>query len=78
MKVIKNNFWLGEIQTPPVLMDCPSAPLSKKCALLLKWVKNLIQFFQFVYEILDYESKLLEIKTSTFPWVQFSEKTYLC
>ena len=28
------------------------------------------------YELLDYKSKLLLIKTSFFPWVQFSEKAY--
>ena len=28
------------------------------------------------YEILVYQSKLSQIKTSTFPWVQFSEKGY--
>ena len=77
MKLIKNNFWLGGIPTPPVLLDCPSALLSNKDALLLKRENNLIQFFQFGYETLDYESKLLQIKTSYFPWVQFSEKTYV-
>ena len=70
----QNNFWLGGIQTPTVLLDCPCALLSNKGALLLKREKNLIQFFQFGYEILDYKSKLLQIKTSTFPWAQFSEK----
>ena len=36
MKFIKNNFHLGGIQRPPVLLDCPSALLSNNNALLLK------------------------------------------
>ena len=36
MKLIKNNFQLGGIQPPPVVLDCPSALLSNKVALLLK------------------------------------------
>ena len=67
MKLIKNNFSLGGIQTPSVFLDCPSALLSNKGTLLLKRENNLIQFFHSIrYGILDYESKLLQIKTSTF------------
>ena len=59
MKLIKNNFQLGGIQPPPALLDCPSALFSNKSALLLKLraflENNLIQFFHFSYEILDYE-----------------------
>ena len=29
------------------------------------------------YEILVYKSKLSQFKTSTFPWVQFSEKWHV-
>ena len=36
MKLIKNNFWLGRIQSLLVILDCPSALLSNKGALLLK------------------------------------------
>ena len=36
MKFIKNNFRLGRIQPAPLLLDCPSALLSNKGALLLK------------------------------------------
>ena len=36
MKLIKNNFRLVGIQPPPVLLDCLSALLSNKGALLLK------------------------------------------
>ena len=35
MKLIKNNFRLAGIQPPPVLLDCLSALLSNKGALLL-------------------------------------------
>ena len=36
MKLIKNNDQLGEIQTPHVLLDCPTALFSNKGAPLLK------------------------------------------
>ena len=36
MKLIRNNFRLGGIQPPLVLLYCPSALLSNKGALLLK------------------------------------------
>ena len=36
MKLVKNNFQLGAIQLPPVLLDCPNTLLSIKGALLLK------------------------------------------
>ena len=77
MKLTKNNFRLGGIQTPPVFLDCPRALLSNKDALLLKQENNLIQFFQFSYEIPDYESKLLQIKTSYFHEFNFLKK-HLC
>ena len=30
------------------------------------------------HKILDYKTKLLQIKTLTFTWVQFSEQPHLC
>ena len=36
MKLIKNNFRLGGIQPPPVILYCPSAILSNNGGLLLK------------------------------------------
>ena len=36
MKLIKNNFWLGGIQSLLVILDWPSALLSNKGAFLLK------------------------------------------
>ena len=36
MKLNKNNFRLGGIQPPPVLLGCPSTFLSNKGTLLLK------------------------------------------
>ena len=33
---MKNKFWIGGIQPPPVLLECPSALLSNKGALLLQ------------------------------------------
>ena len=38
-----------------------------------------IMYWDVCYEIIDYESKFLQIKTFTFPhWVQFSKHTCLC
>ena len=60
---------------PPTIFDFPSALLSNKIAFLLR-EKAL---FQVSHEILDSESKLLQIQTSTFlhfrwmAWVQFSK-----
>ena len=34
MKLNKNDFWLGGIQPPPVLPDCPNCP--NKGAFLIK------------------------------------------
>ena len=81
MKLIKNNFRLWGIQPPPVLLDCLSALVANKGAFLLKrkslFGEQFIHFFHFSYEILDYESKHLQIKTLTFPRGQSSEKPYL-
>ena len=51
MKLIKKNFRLGGIQPPPLLLDCPSAILSKKVPFDLTGEpfleNNLVQFFHF-------------------------------
>ena len=38
----------------------------------------LTMHWEICYKILVYKPKISQMKPSTFPWVQFSEKGYLC
>ena len=38
MKLIKNNYQLGAIQLPPVLLDCPNFPLIHGCNIFKKGI----------------------------------------
>ena len=44
MKLIKNKFRLGRTQSPPVLLDCPSALLLKQRALLGEQFDPILSF----------------------------------
>ena len=49
MKLIKNNFRLGGIQHPPALLDCLSANLSNKGALLFEQTALLGEQFNSIF-----------------------------
>ena len=64
MKLIKNNFWLRGIQISPVLLDCLSALLSNKGALLLKQRALFGEQFDSILSFLLWHT-WLQIKTFT-------------
>ena len=44
MKLIKNNFQLGEIRPPPVFLDCPNVVLLKQRTLFGEQFDPILSF----------------------------------